>query len=253
MLLKFTNKGKFVIQIGARSQNRGNSDTKNVRRPADAFVNTKTNEVFVADGYGNRRVAVFDSKTGAFKRMWGAFGNVPEDRPAAPAGAPGRAGGGAGQTPPLFDTEGPGSPQFGGPVHGIKISNDGLVYVADRGGRRVQVFTPEGKYLRQVFVNRGGPSNGSAAGIAFSPDRAQQFMYVADFGNSHVVVINRKTLEILYQFGTRSPKPGDFQGPHHLATDSKGNIYTAEVVPGNRAQKFVFKGMSTTRPANAVQ
>ncbi|HEV3217738.1 MAG TPA: hypothetical protein VGZ27_18545 [Vicinamibacterales bacterium] len=250
MLLKFTNKGKFLMQIGARSQNRGNADTKNLRQPADAVVYPKTHEIFVADGYGNRRVVVFDSETGAFKRMWGAFGNVPEDAP--PAAAPARAGGGRGGQTAALDTEGPGSPQFSNPVHSVKISNDDLVYVADRTNRRIQIFTPAGKYVTQMFINRAGPAAGSVAGLAFSPDRQQEFLYAADYGNSHVVVIDRKRLEVLYQFGTRSAKPGDFQGPHHLAVDSKGNIYTAEVAPGNRAQKFLFKGLSSTRPPNAL-
>src|SRR5262249_42503783 len=153
---------------------------------------------------------------------------------------------------PVLDTEGDGLSQFSNPVHAIKISNDALVYVADRVGRRVQVFTPEGKYLKQVFINRSGPSRESAAGLAFSPDAQQQFLYVADFGNSRVLVLNRKTLEVLYQFGTRSATPGDFQGLHHLAADSKGNLYTAEVAPGNRAQRFVFKGLSATPPPNAL-
>jgi DNA-binding beta-propeller fold protein YncE len=116
----------------------------------------------------------------------------------------------------------------------------------------VQVFTPDGKYVNQVFINRAGPSNGSAAGLGFSPDAQQQFLYVSDLGNSHIAVLNRKTLQVLYQFGARGTKPGDFQAPHHLAVDSKGNLYTAEVNPGNRAQKFVFKGISSTPPPNAL-
>ena len=251
MLLKFTLQGKFLKQIGARSQSSGNADSKNVNRPADIFVYAKTNEAFVADGYGNRRVIVFDADTGAFKRMWGAFGNAPDDAP--PAGAAGGAGRGRGGQPaPKLDTEGKGSEHFSNPVHSVKISNDGLVYVADRSNRRIQVFTPDGKYVTQAFINRAGPSDGSVAGFAFSPDPQQQFLYAADYGNSHVLVLNRKTLEVLYQFGTRSAKPGDFQGPHHIAADSKGNLYVAEVNPGNRAQKFLFKGMSPTPPPNAL-
>jgi DNA-binding beta-propeller fold protein YncE len=255
MLLKFDSKGKFLLQIGGRDKSGGNKDTKSVHQSADVFVFPKTNEAFVADGYGNRRVIVFDADTGAFKRMWGAFSNVPIDVPAAPRGGGARgaapAGGGRGAAPAL-DTEGPGSPQFGGPVHAVKVSNDDLVYVADRPNRRVQVFTPDGKYLTQTFINRGGPSPQSAAGLAFSPDRRQQFLYVADYGNSHIAVLDRKSLQLLYQFGQRSEKPGDFQGLHHLAVDSKGNIYTGEVAPGARAQRFVFKGLSDTLPPNAL-
>lgn len=247
MLLKFTNRGKFLMQIGARTQSRGNADTKNLNRPADVFVHAKTNEAFVADGYGNRRVIVFDADSGAFKRMWGGFGNPPDAAPPTPPGGLPR-----GADAPNVDTEGPGSPQFGIRVHGIKISNDGLVYVADRVNRRIQVFTTDGKYVTQAFINRRGATDGSVSGFAFSHDPQQQFLYVADFGNSHVVVVNRKTLEVLYQFGAVSAKPGDFQGPHYLAVDSKGTLYTAEVNPGNRAQRFFFKGLSSTPPPNAL-
>jgi DNA-binding beta-propeller fold protein YncE len=255
MLLTFDNKGKFLLQIGGRTASTGNADTKTVHQSADVFVWPKTNEAFVADGYGNRRVIVFDADTGAFKRMWGAFGNAPIDVPPAVrgggAGSGGSAGGGRGAAPAL-DTDGPGSQQFGGPVHAVKVSNDGLVYVADRPNRRVQVFTPEGKYVTQTFINRSGPSPQSAAGLAFSPDAQQQFLYVADYGNSHIAVLDRKSLQLLYQFGQRSEKPGDFQGLHHLAIDSKGNLYTGEVAPGARAQRFVFKGLSDALPPNGI-
>src|SRR5262245_38698492 len=213
MLLKFDSKGKFLLQIGGRSVSKGNADPKTVHQSADVFVWPKTNEAFVADGYGNRRVIVFDADTGAFKRQWGAFGNTPIDVIPAPRGggagganagggaaaAPGggaRAGGAAAAAP--TDIEGLGSGQFGGPVHAVKVSNDGLVYVADRPNRRVQVFTPDGKYVTQVFINRTGPSPQSAAGLAFSPDTQQQFLYVADYGNSHIAVLERKSLQPLH-------------------------------------------------------
>src|SRR6185295_16568231 len=220
------------------------ADPKNVHQSADVFVWPKTNEAFVADGYGNRRIVVFDADSGAFKRTWGAFGNAPVDPPppAATTGRGGGRGGGGfmcGTTAPNLETDGPGAQQFGSPTHAVKVSNDGLVYVADRPNRRVQVFTPEGKFVTQTFINRSGPSPQSAAGLAFSPDAQQQFLYVADYGNSHIAVLDRKSLQVLYQFGQRSDKPGDFQGIHHMAIDSKGNIYTGEVAPGARAQRFV--------------
>jgi hypothetical protein len=243
-LLTFTLQGKFLKQFGAEKKSTGNADTTTVNRSADIFVDARTNEAYVADGYGNRRVIVFDADTFAFKRMWGAFGNPPDSDPPATGN-----GGGAAAT---LDTDGDGSPHFGNPVHAVKISKDNLVYVADRSNRRIQVFTPAGKYVTQVFINRAGPSAGSVAGLAFSPDAQQQFLYAADYGNSHIAVLDRKSLRVLYQFGTRSATPGDFQGPHHIAVDSKGNLYVAEVAPGNRAQKFVFKGMSATPPPNAL-
>ena len=252
MVITFTTQGKFIMQIGGRTQNHGNADTKNLRQPADVFVHPKTNEVFVADGYGNRRVIVFNADTGAFKRMWCAFGNKAVDAPPSPSAEPGAARGRGAQAPVKLDTEGQGPPQFGNPVHSVKVSNDDLVYVADRINRRIQVFTLEGKYVKQAFLNRAGPSPSSVCGLAFSPDREQQFLYIADYGNSHLAVLNRKTLEVLYQFGIRSETPGNFRGPHHLAVDSKGNLYVAEVAPGNRAQKFLFKGMSSTPPPSAL-
>jgi DNA-binding beta-propeller fold protein YncE len=263
MLLKFTSKGKFLLQLGSYDKSGGNADTKSVKRAADAFVYAKANEVFVADGYGNRRVIVFDADTGAFKRQWGAFGNVAVDLPAPAAGkgavkgaAPGAAKGpapaaGKGAAKAL-ETEGPGPDQFGSPVHNVKISNDGLVYVADRANRRIQIFDVQGKYIDQIFINRAGPSSGSAAGIAFSPDAAQQFMYVADYGNSRVLVLNRKSRSVLYQFGLRNAEPGNFQGIHFIAVDSKGNLYTAEVLPGNRVQKFLYRGLVSAPPKNAL-
>lgn len=250
MLLKFSREGRFLLQIGGRDKSPasasppragGNRDAHSLHQPADAFVYTPTNELFVADGYGNRRVAVFDAGTGAFKRAWGAFGNEPLDvlTPAGPP-APDRA----------LDTEGNGAEQFGSPVHSVKVSRDGLVYVADRSNRRVQVFRLDGAFVTQMFLNRGGPATGSAAGLAFSPD--QRFLYIADYGNSRIAVVERETLKLLYQFGARSAQPGDFQGLHHIAVDSKGNIYTGEVAPGARMQRFLYKGLSASVPPNGV-
>lgn len=234
MLLKFTTGGTFIKQFGRRDASGGNKDTRNLMGPADVFVHPRTNEAFIADGYGNRRVIVLDADTGAFKRMWGAFGNAPVDVP--------RITGGRKPTAPLNE-EGPGSPQFFG-VHGLGVSHDGLVYVADRSNRRIQVFTLGGNFVTQAFIYRTGPSERSAGSVAFSPDRSQRFMYLADYGNSRIVVVDRAKLEIVDSLGTRGSRPGDFQGLHNVAADSKGNLYTAEVQPGRRAQKFVVKGMS---------
>jgi DNA-binding beta-propeller fold protein YncE len=186
---------------------------------------------------------VVDAKSGKFKRMWGAFGNAPLDPPPPPPPPAAGAAPAAAAAPPKLETEGPGPQQFG-IVHGIKVSDDGFVYVADRGNRRVQVFTLDGKYVKQGFVNRSGPSANSAAGLAFSPDKQQQFLYVADFGNGQVVILDRQTLETVGSLGSRGGKPGEFQNLHHIAVDSKGNLYGAEVAPGRRVQRFRFTGMS---------
>jgi hypothetical protein len=259
MVLKFTNTGKFLNQLGGRSVSNGNKDTKSVNKPGDLFVSPKTNELYAADGYGNRRVIVFDADTLAFKRMWAAFGKPVVDVPGSggrgtgggPALAPGQRAAEAGSGPRAIDTEGPGDDNYA-LVHCVLISNDDIVYICDRPNRRIQLFSPDGKYLTQMFVNRAGPSSSSVSGVAFSPDKDQQFLYIADYGNSHIVVADRKKLEVLYQFGKRSAAPGDFQGIHHLAVDSKGNLYAAEVAPGARIQRFAFKGMSSTMPANAL-
>lgn len=269
MLLKFTTEGKFLMQIGGRNVSGGNKDTTSVNKPGDLFVSAQTNEVYVADGYGNRRVIVFDAETGAFKRMWGAFGSEPVDEPGV-SGGRGITGGPAVTVPPAetmgaapapsaprpprppLDTEGPGAPVFQSPVHGIAVSNDGLVYVGDRVSRRFQVFTTAGEYVTQVFINRAGPARVSVCGIILSPDEEQRFLYIADYGNSRIVVLDRKKLEVLYQFGMRAATPGNFQGVHHLAVDSNHNLYVGEVTPGNRIQKFIFKGLSPTLPPNAL-
>ena len=226
MLLKLTNGGDLLLQIGGPGRSSGNTDTDNLRRPAESFV--YGDEVFVADGYGNRRVIVLDAETGAFKRMWGAFANEPLEADLAP------------ETPadaPL------GSPQFG-IVHGIEVSRDGLVYVADRGNSRIQVFTLDGEYTTQGFVNRGAESASTTAGLAFSPDAEQRFIYAADQGNSLIHVVDRRTLEVLDSFGSNGTALGEFQALHHIATDSEGNIYTAEAQRGRRAQKFTRTGMT---------
>ena len=102
----------------------------------------------------------------------------------------------------------------------------------------------EGKFITQAFINRNDSGALTAAGLAFSPDPQQQFIYVADQSNSHIHVVLRKTLEVVDSFGRRGGNPGDFQGLHHIAADSKGNLYTAEAQIGRRAQKLVFTGMS---------
>lgn len=226
MLLKFTNSGELLLQIGGRDVNGGNLDTASVRRSAEMFVHEPTNEVFVADGYGNRRVIVFDADTGEFKRMWAAFGSEPSD------------------TEPEADPDAPDGPPWFGTVHGIEVSNDGLVYVADRNNSRIQIFDLDGNYQRQVFVNQFEGRSLTVAGLAFSPDPEQTYVYVADQANLHVHVLDRQTLETLDSWGELGMAPGDFDALHHLAVDSKGNLYTAEAQRNHRAQRFLFTGMS---------
>jgi DNA-binding beta-propeller fold protein YncE len=231
MLLKFSRSGKFVLQVGGRNRSRGVKDTTSVHEAADCAFYQKSNEIFVADGYGNRRVIVFDGNTGKFRRMWGAFGKPPVDEFEEPFGAPGKFDGGEG-------------PERFGIVHAVRVSRDGFVYVGDRDNRRVQVFTADGAYLKQVFVNMAAGPSRTACGITFSPDAQQRIMYVCDFDHGYVFVFDRATLAPLGSFGTKGKAAGEFVDPHYLATDSKGNLYCAETAGGRRAQKFIFKGIA---------
>ena len=217
-LLKFTQDGKFVMQIGHSNQSKGNADTANLHRPADEFVYPPTNELFVADGYGNHRVVVFDADSGKFKRMWGAFGEKPADDDNCQI-----------VTPKSFSDPGP--PQLS-IVHAIRVAKDGTVYVADREYRRVQMFTKDGKFLKQL-VKTDEPF---ARDLALSADANQQFLYVG--GGKGVHILDRKTLEIVGNI-----QPAGIIGPgHEITTDSKGNIYIAQTGAG--MQKLTYKGMS---------
>jgi len=229
MILKFTMTGKLVLQIGRSGQSKGNVDTENVHQATDVFVDTRAKEVYAADGYGNKRVIVFDSESGAFKRMWGAFGNPP----------PPTLGPNVATPQPQTTPDGP--PEFGLP-HAIKVSRDGVVYVADRINNRIQTFTTAGKFLKQVRVtNEDGAAVPVPAGFAFSPDKHQQFLYVVDSGAMRVVIFARATMTQIGAFGMKGSKPGEFDIVHHMAADSKGNLYTAEIVNQRRAQRFVLQ------------
>jgi DNA-binding beta-propeller fold protein YncE len=218
-LLKFTLDGEFIMQLGRSNASGGNSDSDNLHEPADAFVHPDTNELFVADGYGNHRVAVFDADTGVFKRMWGAFGNVPEDDDHCPNIS--------------LDSvpDGPGPPQLS-VVHAIRVSNDGMVYVADRENRRVQVFTLDGEFIDQII--RGDAP--FARNLALSPDPEQRFLYVG--GGAGIMVFDRRTLEVL----TTIDGDGVIGPGHQIQTDSLGNLYIAATGAG--FQRLIFTGLS---------
>jgi len=217
-ILKFTQDGKFIMQIGHSNQSKGNADTRNVHRAADMFVFPPSNELFVADGYGNHRVAVFDAESGVFKRMWGAFGNKPVDDDHCEV-----------VTPATFSDPGPQQLSI---VHAIRVAKDGMVYIADREYRRVQMFNKDGKFVKQLVKT----DVLFARDLALSPDPAQQFLYVG--GGDGVFIVDRKTLEIV---GNIQP-PGMIGPGHLIATDSKGNLYIAQTTAG--MQKLTFKGMS---------
>jgi DNA-binding beta-propeller fold protein YncE len=224
-ILKFTRDGKFLLQIGRAVRSKGSNDTTSLGAPAGIEVDLKANEVYVADGYVNRRVIVFDATTGAYKRHWGAYGGPPDDAPFR------------------YLPDAPLPKQFGMPVHCVKIAHDDLVYVCDRGNNRIQVFRKDGTFVKEGRVApRHTASGGSVHDIGFSPDRNQTFLYVSDAANSRVWILRRADLSAAGWFGRGGHFAGQFTMPHSMAVDSKGNIYVGETLEGKRVQRFLFKG-----------
>ena len=220
-ILKFTLDGAFLLQVGRSGQSKGSNDTANLGSPADLYVDGPAREVYVADGYRNRRVIVFDSETGAYKRHWGAYGKTPSDA----------------ATPP-YDPAAPPSAQFGRPVHCVRPAADGLVYVCDRLNDRLQIFRKDGTFVSETFFERETRLNGSVSEVAFSPDRAQRFLYMVDGVNNELRIVDRTTLATLERVGRPGRYAGQFHVVHNVAVDQQGNVYTTEVNTGQRVQKF---------------
>ena len=266
-IVKFDYDGKFLMQIGGSDAQGccGNQDTENLGGGVGIAVWPATNELFVTDGYTNRRVIVFDADTGKFKRMWGAYGKQPPQsvlteavrrgppgsfRPGAtPAGEP------AGPVPckststncsmttpdPVKTYEGPGPDQWR-IVHDVRITPDGVVWVADRGNSRIQQFHLDGTFIRESFVNRKAKvTTGTAYGFAFSKDPDMKYVYVADGGGGkRVHILDRKTLEeIGFVGGYGGFGPGQFSHLHNADTDPSGNLYTGENT-GRKVQRWVL-------------
>ena len=227
MVLKFTREGKFLMQIGKPYHSKGSNDPDNLRLPAKIFVDPKANEAYVADGYGNHRVIVFDADTGKYKRHWGAYGHKPEDADAGP-----------------YKPGAPPAQQFRNPVHCAMLSHDGLLYVCDRANDRIQVFKPDGIFVKEGFIETATLGSGSAWDMAFSQDPQQRYLYVSDGENGRVHILDRDKLEVLTSFGEGGRQPGEFYGVHSIATDAKGSLYTTETYRGQRVQKFIFKGLA---------
>ncbi|MDP9113336.1 MAG: hypothetical protein M3O20_06600, partial [Acidobacteriota bacterium] len=226
-ILKFTQDGKFLMQIGKPGQSKGSNDLENLKGPAKMFVDRKTNELYVADGYGNHRVIVFDAETGKYKRHWGAYGNKPDDTKLG-----------------NYNPDAPVAQQFRNPVHCAELSNDNLLYVCDRVNDRIQVFKPDGTFIKEVFIAKRTLGDGSVWDIAFSKDPQQKYIYLADGANEKVYIMLRESLEILTSFGDGGRQPGQFYAVHSIATDSKGNVYTTETYRGQRVQRFNYKGLA---------
>ena len=216
-VLKFSSDGEFQFQIGegdGPDYTGGSNDTETLGGPAAIHVDDQENEVYIADGYQNRRVIVFDAETGEYLRHWGAFGNEPDD-----------------------DSDDP-DEQFQGPVHGVAVSNDGLVYVVDRSENRIQVFERDGTYVDELVIRPETLSMGSTWDVALSTDEEERYLYVPDGVNSTVWVVDRQKLEVVNNFARGGRWAGELGWAHNVAVDSQGNVFISEVETGKRFQKF---------------
>lgn len=220
-VLKFTRKGQFLLQIGLAGKSDGSDSKTLLNRPAGVDVDAVANEVYVADGFENRRIVVFDSESGVYKRHWGAYGAKPDDTKMAE-----------------YDPASPPAKQFR-TVSCVRIAKDGLVYVCDRQNDRIQVFRKDGTFEKEMVVSKTTRGDGSVWDIAFSKDPQQQFLYVADGQDQKVFVLRRDTLQTAGSFGGGGRWPGGFYGVGSVVVDSKGNVFTGETYEGKRVQKFV--------------
>jgi DNA-binding beta-propeller fold protein YncE len=232
-ILKFTREGKFVKQFGFAFASAGSNDMWAFNKVAKISLDEAANEAYIADGYGNHRVAVIDMDTGKIKRYWGAYGNKPDDTNLG-----------------NYNPDAPLAQQFRNPVHCAEPSSDGNVYVCDRPNDRIQVFTKEGKFVKETQVNKTTRGDGSTWDIAFSKDAQQKYLYLADGANEKIHVFDRVSLTELTSFGDGGRQPGQFYAVHSIATDSKGNLYTTETYRGQRLQKFVYKGLGPVTKQN---
>ena len=220
-ILKFTGDGKFLMQIGRAGSTGGSNSPTQLGRPAHMMLDEKAGELYVADGYLNHRVLVLDAKTGAYKRHWGAYGNRPSD-----------------DRQPPYSPQAASLPQFNNPVHCVRLSRDGLLYVCDRGNDRIQVFRPDGKFVKEFRVEPNTLQNGSVWDLVLSEDAAQRYIFVADGANNQVMTLLRENGQQVGSFGRPGRMAGEFKWVHNMAIDSQGNLYTSEVGTGRRAQKF---------------
>ncbi|PPQ29149.1 NHL repeat-containing protein [Rhodopila globiformis] len=220
-VLKFTRTGRFVLQIGHPAHGAASNDVTRLGRPAEVAVDDAANEVYVADGYANRRIIVFDATTGAFKWLWGAYGGRPAD------------------VTQHYDPHAPLPRQFGRPVHCVRLAKDGLVYVCDRQNDRIQVFRKDGTFVTEWRIAPDTTGLGSVWDLGLWPDAGQTLLFVADGRNERVHVVRRGDGRVLGGFGAAGRKPGEFHWVHSLATDSHGDVFTGEVDGGNRVQRFV--------------
>lgn len=258
-VLKFDMNGNFRMRIGGTPKGPNSNDTNGgvngtplLYQPADMAVDSETNRLYVADGYGNRRVLIVDAESGKYIGHFGAYGNNPvDDRPAAAARSWIVDYSSGNRKPAFFRT----------PVHCVKLAGDGKVYVCDRGNNRIQVFdrtdptlgkpcsNPNGEpgkcgFVAEQFVSEHTNTSipGTAVSMSFSADAAQSCLYVGDNSNMVIYILNRSNLQELGRLGRSGRMAGEFHWLHQVSVDSKGNIYTGEVDTGKRIQKFMRYG-----------
>jgi hypothetical protein len=188
-------------------------------------IDERNNDIYVADSYLGGRVMVFDFKTLAFKRGWGAYGRPLSE---VSTNAADRA----------YTPGGPMPKEFRGHLT-INVSNDGLVYAADRNANRIHVTTREGKFLKEFKLAEHTGVGGATGGVGFSADKQQRFLYISDLTNNHIYFLDRDSGKEVGRMGSMGDNGGLFWGLHMIAVDSKGNIYTGEVFHGERVQRFV--------------
>ncbi|WP_026353061.1 hypothetical protein [Solimonas variicoloris] len=217
LYLKFSPDGKFLLQIGGKGPSKGSLDTTMLSGAAAVDVDPATNEVFIADGYGNHRVIVFDADSGVFKRQWGAYGKPPTDL-----------------NIPRYDG-GPALPKQFNLVHCIRIAKDGLVYVCDRLNDRLQVFKKDGSFVMEHVYEPMTRGSGSVGNVSLWPDAQQTFMVMNDPGNFQTVILRRSDLSEVARFGHYGTWAGEYHRNHQMEFDLKGNIYTSE---DHRVQKL---------------
>ena len=206
-VLKFSRTGQFLLQIGKAGETGDNASTTALNRPAGVDVDPRGGEVYVADGYVNQRIVVFDASTGAYKRHWTGPADAPLSTPTC-----------------------------------VKVAKDGTVYVCDRGNNRVQAFDKAGKPIKRGVVSPSTKGTGSVWDLALSRDPQQRYLFVADGHDQKVFILHRDTLETIGSFGDGGRYPGTFYSVGSIAVDSRGNVYTGETLEGKRVQKFVPKG-----------
>ena len=245
-ILAFTRSGTFLMQIGHQGRGRGSNDTDNLGAPASVIVDGEANELYVADGYVNHRVIVFDADSGRYKRHWGAYGRRPDDSFFEQAGErlPGPFNGAVQHEnrPSQYDPKGPPTPQFR-IVHAVRISNDGLVYVCDRTNDRIQVFRKDGTFVREGVIAGDTFGSGSVWDVAFSADPRQTYLIVPDGTNQRVYIVERASLKVVGEFGRAGHWAGEFYGAHNIAANSKGDLFITETYEGKRVQKFTYLGL----------